>query len=340
MKQFFTMMIGLSGSGKSYRAKHIKEKRPLIYNTVSSDSIREEKFGDVSDQSHNEEVFNIMREKTIKLLSEGKSVIYDATNLTIKDRKVILEEVKKLKKTNKQLVRQAYVMRTPFLECMKNNFLRDRTIPIEAIKKQRARFQLPLLREGFDDIILDKYIVKFRDIDSFIANFNEQKQHEVFKYFQEQMKDFDQQTHYHKYDLLTHAQKTYQYYCERRGAFVEVCSEYGVLLHDYGKLFTKTLKDNGECAYYNHANVGAYELLSCLDFFSCGNVSSDLQFLYLVNYHMLMFDLEKASEKTIEKYKDLFGSHVWIELEWLHECDKKASGFQEEEGENNNGVIF
>lgn len=319
MKQYFVMMIGLSGSGKSFRAKQLCKDK--TWKIISSDSIREEEFGNINDQNHNEEVFNLMRKRTYSYLKKGNSVVYDATNVTIKNRKTILDLVNKIKKDKNQIIIQAYVMRTPFLECLKRNILRDRSVPISVIKKQRSRFQMPLLNEGFDKIILDGYIEK----DTYNKN--------ALSYFQEQMKDFDQQTHYHKYDLLTHQKETYRYYCEHRCAFVEVCSAFGVLLHDYGKLFTKTKNDKGEYSYYSHANVGTYELLPYLECLGLGCLHNALQFLYLINYHMLMFDLEKASTKKIEKYKKLFGERLWIELELLHNSDKKASKGKEEKHE-------
>ena len=57
--------IGLPGSGKSHWASEQDAK------VVSSDAIREELFGDVNDQNHNNEVFNEVHNRIqISLRSE------------------------------------------------------------------------------------------------------------------------------------------------------------------------------------------------------------------------------------------------------------------------------
>ena len=49
------MMVGLVGAGKSYKAQELSEE----YNATifSSDELRAELFGNVNDQSHNQELF-------------------------------------------------------------------------------------------------------------------------------------------------------------------------------------------------------------------------------------------------------------------------------------------
>ena len=61
--QFFCMMTGLPGSGKSWYAEN------ELPNTVihSSDAIRDELLGDVSDQNHQELVFQC---RVLQVLAE------------------------------------------------------------------------------------------------------------------------------------------------------------------------------------------------------------------------------------------------------------------------------
>lgn len=79
------MMCGPAASSKSYNAKLLAEK----YNAkiFSSDNIREEIYGDVNDQSHNQKVFQILHKRVKEALRNGENAIYDATNLSMKRRK-------------------------------------------------------------------------------------------------------------------------------------------------------------------------------------------------------------------------------------------------------------
>lgn len=60
------LVCGLSGSGKSYFAEKLKnnlEAENFRVDLLSSDSIRQEVFGDINDQTHNIEVFQIIHKK-------------------------------------------------------------------------------------------------------------------------------------------------------------------------------------------------------------------------------------------------------------------------------------
>ena len=56
----------------------------------------------------------------------------------------------------------------------------------------------------------------------------------------------------------------------------------------------------------------------------CGKANI-IRFLHLVNYHMLLFDLEKANYTTINKYRKLCGEELWSDLHKLHKADMFAS---------------
>ena len=83
-KPMFIMMCGLPGSGKSSNAKALSK----IYNAIicSSDAIREEVTGSVSNQDKDPEVFKILHDRIKENLSRGISVIYDACNISYKKR--------------------------------------------------------------------------------------------------------------------------------------------------------------------------------------------------------------------------------------------------------------
>lgn len=69
--------IGISGSGKS-RLYKMRYKDMTI---VSPDEIRKELTGNISDQSRNKEVFEIVDKRVSELVKKGESFFYDATNI-------------------------------------------------------------------------------------------------------------------------------------------------------------------------------------------------------------------------------------------------------------------
>lgn len=68
--------VGIPGSGKSTWIKNQKG-----YEVVSLDDIRRQLTGSISDQSKEDEVVNIGKNRIKQLLNAGKNVIYDGTNV-------------------------------------------------------------------------------------------------------------------------------------------------------------------------------------------------------------------------------------------------------------------
>lgn len=325
-KPFFIMMIGLSGSGKSVMSNKIKDtySQSNSFVILNSDNLREELLNNVNDQSNNELIFTTMQKRTLQYLAQKISVIYDATNLCIKDRKQVLEKIQKV-----DCYKIAYVMSTPFEQCKAQNLLRDRTVPEEVITKQRLRFQFPLYGEGFDVIDIDGWYSVLLNYTN--VSFNAKHLQDTLKL----MDHFEQKTHYHDFTLLEHELRTYNFLKEKiknrqdKNYLLQAC-----LIHDIGKLYTQTINKIGECSYYGHANVGTYSLLQNLDCLNVQSFTDIIKCLCLVNYHMEMFDLEKAKSSTVEKKKRLFGKELYQDLILLHEADKVSCKKEKEETKN------
>jgi predicted kinase len=90
-KPQFIIPVGISGSGKS---RWIKSLENQGFEVISPDEIRRELTGSISDQSKNREVFPLAFERSVEALNAGKSVIFDATNVTSKTRKQMLDYLK------------------------------------------------------------------------------------------------------------------------------------------------------------------------------------------------------------------------------------------------------
>ena len=89
MKPKFIMLIGIPASGKDTWAEEYLKKNPEV-EMFSSDRIREELYGDERIQGKPQEVFQRMQARTVQTLKSGKSVIYNATNVSYKDRRAFL----------------------------------------------------------------------------------------------------------------------------------------------------------------------------------------------------------------------------------------------------------
>lgn len=129
------VMCGISGSGKSTKAKELERKfRALI---VSTDEIRARVFKDVNDQKHNKEVFQIAYDEINDLLRYANNVIFDATNIKYSSIKELKKNIKHWDDINKIL----YVMDTPIEKAIEQNNARDRVVPTDVITKQANTFK-------------------------------------------------------------------------------------------------------------------------------------------------------------------------------------------------------
>jgi predicted kinase len=83
------MLIGLPGAGKSTLARRLA----VIHNPstiVSSDEIRKHLYGDEAIQGNPAQVFRQARSNLLAALKAGRSVIYDATNINQRFRRMAI----------------------------------------------------------------------------------------------------------------------------------------------------------------------------------------------------------------------------------------------------------
>ena len=296
------LMVGLSASSKSTMAETLAKFHNAVL--VSSDAIRGE-LSFVEDQSRNEEVFKIFHQRIRNGLNAGKSVIADVTNLTMKSRKQIIDIAKRI--PNVEIV--CVLMATPYLTCVDRDKKRSRSVGKEVLEKQLKRFQIPFYEEGFDDIIIVKTMPQSYSTNGYLTN------------ALDKMYKFDQETPYHKHDLFVHSSNVVHQFTNN-DIYMDLYD--GALLHDLGKLTTKTFDDTGVAHYYNHENIGAYE-------YFIGRMYEDphwyaddiLNNTFLINYHMLPFTWKEP--KTVEKYKKIFGEEKTEMLIYFNECDRSCS---------------
>lgn len=308
------MMVGISGSGKSYYANKIAEKENGV--VFSSDALRGELYGDENDQSHNNEVFNELHRRIRNHLREGKVAIYDATNLSMKRRMAFLQELKRI-----PCEKEAVVVLASRDKCIEQNDARERKVPYSIIDKQIKQFQCPQKFEGWDNIRF-----AFENLDDCL---------EVDELLDRC--DIPHDNPHHKLNIKEHMVAAASMKdIHMNDVIVVLAAKY----HDIGKPFCKEFEDSrgnpSESAhYYNHHNVSAYLFLCSM---AHSAVCSDcwdamapvakgaywsviLDVCFLINYHMEEF-LRK--EESYKKFKKLIGEEKAERLHILHECDLAA----------------
>ena len=86
----FIMLVGIPGCGKSTLTEKLKAEGYTIH---SSDAIRNEL--DIHDPKKSSLIFDIMHKRIKADMEVGKDIVYDATNLSRKNRKNYLESIKR-----------------------------------------------------------------------------------------------------------------------------------------------------------------------------------------------------------------------------------------------------
>jgi predicted kinase len=297
------MFCGLPCSGKSTKAQEFaKEYNATIF---SSDSLRQEMFGDVNEQKHNQELFVELHNRIKNQLMDGKSAIYDATNISYKRRMAFLAELKKI-----PCEKICVLMATPYEECLRRNAERERKVPEEVIKRMYMNFTIPYWYEGWDDIRIIGPQTSRYDVDEVVNS----------------LVGYDQGNSHHSLSLGDHLWKAYDIYCN---AYLSLddCDDVNTMatiLHDMSKPFCRTEVNSrgvndGNVHYYNHQFASAYDSLFV------NTLHDRLDVAIRIMWHMQPYFWEKDNnEKLHNKYRQLWGEELYQDVMCVHAADKAA----------------
>lgn len=294
------MMCGLPCSGKSYKAQELA----IEYNAeiFSSNELRAELFGDINCQDRNHELFIELHRRIKDCLRSGKSAIYDSCAINYKRRMAFLKEL-----TNIPCEKICVLMATPYEVCLKRSAERDRKVPEEVIKRMYTNFNIPYWYENWDDIQI-------------IYSMGSRGKYGYPTHWLETVKGYDQHNSHHALTLGAHCEQAWHYInVNLEMSTVEL--RIAAILHDCQKPFVAQFKntrgeDTTECHYYNHQFCSAYDSL----FFSyAGN---HLDVAIMIMWHMQLYFIKE--EKTLNKYKKLWGEELYNNLCLLHEADRAA----------------
>jgi len=296
---FFT--VGIPGSGKSTLYKAYFSEAAY----VSSDQIRQDVFGDVNDQTHNAEVFNLMLNRTRDLLKANVDVYYDATNINAKRRIGFLKELSKIPDLEKICV----LCIPPFEVVKERNASRERVVPEFVLDRMLRSFEIPDYAEGWDKIM----------------PFGSDNNFDVIGEMLFEADNISHDNHHHSLSIGAHMRAAEKYIVDKMIQTVRDSSHSDLLrtaalFHDIGKPYCKVYHDarnnpTEEAHFYNHENVGAYFYLS-----HSGCSDRNHYIALLINHHMDHYKGEKYMEKMAARYSEEF----MRDLERLHEADKAA----------------
>lgn len=300
------VMVGLPASGKSTKSKELaKEYNATIH---ASDEIRRELSGDVNNQDINTQVFQTLHSRIKQDLKNGKNCIFDATNISYRNRKGFLRELK-----NIPCEKICVFMATPIEECLKANATRDRVVPEEVIKSMYKRFDVPFFYEGWDNI----EVVYSPNSEGYYGTPTE---------WVNSVKRYNQENTNHALTLGEHCEKAWEFIGVFSGDMNLIIAS---LIHDNGKPYTKTFENNkGETTpqahYYGHERTGAYNSF----FFNYAPILinnekfAPLYIAILIRWHMQMYFLTSTTQE--QKYRKLWGETLYNDLRLLHSADKIA----------------
>ena len=307
------ILCGLPGSGKSSYAEQFKAVDDAFCTDItvihSSDAIREELFGDAGSQEDNGRVFELMRKRTMEDLKAGKTVIYDATNITRKARKSAIACAHPTHDTV-----ECHIVWAEPEECIRRDSLRDRKVGPEVIDKMLRRWQSPWIDEGFDKVEVH---LNQRDFDQ-------------VKYVASKASDLHipHDNPHHTLGVWDHCMQAHVNIIDQGAATTDIIkySAYNKLAtaaywHDIGKPYTKFFKPGENVAhYYDHHCVGGY--LAYGLFLNPDHLIRDVEMpdicliSWIVANHMEPFFNSGYYQKMHPQWK-------WY-IDAIHEADVKA----------------
>lgn len=291
------ILCGIPGSGKSTYAKKYISEYPKTPVHLSSDKIREELYGDETVQGNPGEVFSLMQKRAIEALNDGHDVLYDATNITRKDRSGIIGVCPKFAKI------ECHIIWAPIEVCIQRDAERERTVGKEVIDRMLKRFQAPYYDEDIDEIYIE---YSLKDFDA--SKYTE-------KIIAAMVLSHDNP--HHTLDIYDHCMAACRYIYNQNS-----CNPiwFATGLHDVGKPYVKSFIDREgnpceQAHYYQHQCVGAWMSYgACLTFQWPRNVSPKIA--WLISTHMEPFFNSKY-------YKNL-PPFLKRDIDLLHEADLAA----------------
>lgn len=322
------LACGLPASGKSTYAERFD-------NTVvlSSDALREEMLGDINDQSQNEEIFRELHKRAKGFLKAGANVFYDATNISAKRRKALVQE---FRPHADKLV--AIYFDIPYDICLDRNAGRDRVVPEHVMERMHRTLQIPTHIEGWDEIEIISYyqgilhrLYNKEDLEEIISNpemtHEELMGEHLYKSLAfSRIYNLVQDNPHHSFSVSRHTYYVWKDIVDNYityDGYDRLVMLWAALFHDTGKAFTKEFQEGKRYAsFIGHENVSAQlacNILMSLEY----NTDFVLDVIDVVQNHMKLLSIGD-SIKGKKKLLDFVGESVYNKLIRFREADTNA----------------
>lgn len=314
------LIVGLPASGKSQLSLKLAVREDAVI--LSSDLMREELFGDRRCQIDNAKVFQEMNNRLLKYLSEGRTVIYDATNINSKRRRRLLASLPS--DTYKECV---YVSASNTY-CKYKDSTREFAVGAEIIDKMYKGLQVPMYHEGWDNIIIHTAYPRKEYDTAFNKPLTEKITFEEAIEFYEMLGldteviDIPQDTYHHTFTVLKHCYYTYEwlfdnYFGEDRDVML-----ISALLHDISKFECKEFLDGSRYATFRgHDSITAQNVLGLLVHNGFGELFS-LKVATIIQMHMRLS--YNNDEKVDTSLNELLGDKLFYKMQLFRIADKQA----------------
>ena len=313
------VLCALPGAGKSYHAQKLYEEAIASGTNArifSSDAIRGELYGDESIVGNSNEVFTLLEKRLIDFIeaNPNATAIYDATNLTAKTRKGLIN---RLKRARTVCYFECHFIACRLSVCKSRQLTRDRKVPEEVIERMVRSFQAPFYNEGWDEIIIVEggklYDLPEEHVDCW---------------------DISHDNHHHALSIGAHM-------AEARREAIRLVNELGYgsaaieasYHHDIGKPHSKSFTNmkgepTPEAHYYSHESISAYMWLSSRHDHEFDTIKVLIG--ALIQWHMMPYFLApKGQAATKEEltawcskhgFTEQFAEQLWV----VHQADQEA----------------
>lgn len=148
--QSFVCLYGFPAAGKTTFARHfLQEHKDFV--GIGADAVRQALYGSEDCYGDSKEIYaELVRQIRSVLMYEGKSVLYDGTNLRRQDRMDFLCDLPSpsLVPLRKELIK----LPTNMEVCVERHLQRDRDIPLSKLLPYFSIHELPTKEEGWDAI--------------------------------------------------------------------------------------------------------------------------------------------------------------------------------------------
>ena len=323
MKKFI-FLIGISGSGKSTLSKSYTNDEHIW---LSSDDLRIQLYGSLEEgNKHNGELFQQMQQMALDYLkSTNGTVIYDATNLSRKQRAHMYRLVKTIDKT---VVESVIMFRNPTTAKKWNN---TRTgyavVPEDIIEQQFMRLQIP--RIGVDtDIITaegepwftptDEEIISLWDSRDVIKTLANMAIPEIAEILQLNYAPHDTPHHYESIDAHINMVANYT-------KSINPNLLLPAIFHDMGKGYVKGRGQNEGTLgrYLDHNLVSAQLLLNFMLFNTDSKTTTEnIESVELVYQHMAAHQLNWNNTEKFQR-KNNINTALLEDLKQFAQIDNK-----------------